>query len=512
VSALGFLASLTLAGALKAELIPAQDQSRIPVRIETPLGSSIAVTDEGFGRVEAFLRDRPEVAGVFGFVGGFSGAEVNVANIFTTLVPANQRRLSQQEFMDVIRRQFLNEPGLSVQVQDLSMMSFGQRGYQMEYAVMGPDPVRLPEIVRELTEKMAATGLFVDINTNYREGMPELRIAPDRKRASDLGVSMTTIGSTVNALLGGMRVVKYKDQGRRYDVRVRLLSGQRQRPEDIGSLLVRNRRGDLVRLSDVVRIEERPSPLTIYRRDRQRSITIMANLPPGKAQDEALKWVETACRESLPDGYRFAWVGGARMFEETKWSLLFALVLGIVVAYMILGAQFNSFIHPLTILLALPFCISGAFLFLWMFNQTINTYSMIGILLLMGIAKKNSILLVDFTNQVKERGVGTTRALMTACPIRLRPILMTSLSTIAAAVPAALAFGPGGELRTPMALAVIGGMLLSTVLSLVVVPCAYSVFDSVLLRVRGGREAVAAAEAEAGALPGRRPASPGGRD
>jgi HAE1 family hydrophobic/amphiphilic exporter-1 len=234
----------------------------------------------------------------------------------------------------------------------------------------------------------------------------------------------------------------------------------------------------------------------------------MANLPPGRAQAEGQAWIESACRETLPEGYQMAWVGGARMFKETMWSLLFALVLGIVVAYMILGAQFNSFIHPLTILLALPFCISGALLFLWMFNQTINTYSMIGILLLMGIAKKNSILLVDFTNQVKERGVGTTRALMTACPVRLRPILMTSLSTIAAALPAALAVGPGGELRTPMALAVIGGMILSTVLSLVVVPCAYSVFDSIGTRLRGGREAVAAAEAAAGALPGRRPAPP----
>jgi len=260
-------------------------------------------------------------------------------------------------------------------------------------------------------------------------------------------------------------------------VRVRLVPGQRTRSQDIAKLWVWNNRGEMVQLKDVVEISEKPSYLSITRKNRERSISLFANVAQGKSQATALEEAERIAKGILPEGYHVVFSGSSQTFKESMQSLLFALVLGIVVAYMVLGSQYNSYLHPVTVLLALPFSVTGAFLALWMGNQSLNIYSYIGLILLMGIVKKNSILLVDFTNQLRAQGVATREALMQACPIRLRPILMTSISTIAAAIPPAMALGPGAETRIPMAITVIGGMILSTLLTLFVVPCAYSLFS-----------------------------------
>jgi HAE1 family hydrophobic/amphiphilic exporter-1 len=276
-------------------------------------------------------------------------------------------------------------------------------------------------------------------------------------------------------------VAKFKDKGRRFDIRVRLLSQQRLRPEDIDRLLVRTTTGGLVRLGDVVRIEQRPTLQAITRRDRERAITIFANVAPGASQSDAINNTVEIARRLLPDGYRVIPSGSSQAFQESFASLLFAFVMGIVVAYMVLATQFNAFTHPFTVLLALPFSVSGALMALWISGQSLNVYSMLGMILLMGIAKKNSIMLVDFTNQIRAKGVERHQALLEACPIRLRPILMTSVATIAGALPPALAIGPGAELQRPMALALVGGMIVSTLLTLFVVPAAYSVLDDMVV-------------------------------
>ena len=246
----------------------------------------------------------------------------------------------------------------------------------------------------------------------------------------------------------------------------------------IKELRVRNNRGELIPLGDVVNFKLERSLQSISREDRQRAINVFANVAPGSSQAEAIKVVENITKEALPAGYYAAVSGSARTFQESSGGLLFALLLGILVSYMVLASQFNSFIHPVTILIALPFSVSGAFLALYLGGQTLNIYSMIGIILLMGIVKKNSILLVEFTNHVRERGKGAREALVEACPIRLRPILMTSIATIAGALPPALAIGPGAESRVPMALSVIGGVIVSTMLTLLVVPAVYSLLDN----------------------------------
>jgi HAE1 family hydrophobic/amphiphilic exporter-1 len=262
-------------------------------------------------------------------------------------------------------------------------------------------------------------------------------------------------------------------------VRVRLVPSQRTQAEDISRLWVWNNRGELVQLRDVVAVTEQSALLTITRKNRERAISLFANVAPGKSQAAALAEVKRIAQEVVPEGYRTVFGGSTETFRESFQSLLFALWLGVLVAYMVLGSQYNSYLHPVTVLLALPFSISGALVGLWMTGQSLNIYSFIGLILLMGIVKKNSILLVDFTNQWREQGLGVREAILQASPTRLRPILMTSFSTIAAALPPALALGPGSETRMPMAIAVIGGLTFSTLLTLFVVPCAYSLFSKI---------------------------------
>ena len=474
-----FLVSLLILGFINREVVPSQDIGRVLGRIQSPVGSSVDYTDQLMRRCEEWVLSRPEVDRYFAAVGGFGGGDVSTGVLFVTLKPRSERSVSQAQFMADMRRELNVIPSLKVTIQDLSQAGFtAQRGFPVEFTVRGRDWGVLAENAQKIMERMKASPFFVDVDTDYLLGMPEVQIIPNRKLAADLGVSMQDIGDTVNALVGGVRAVKFKDKGRRYDVRVRLLADQRLRPEDISPLLVRTRSGEMARLADLVQIQVKPSLLTITRRNKSRAIGVFANVAPGESQAGALAQVRKIAGQVLPEGYEVVLSGSAQTFQESFWSLIFALVLGLAVSYMVLASQFNSFVHPVTVLLALPFSFTGALIALAVTGKSLNVYSMIGIILLMGIVKKNSIILVDYTNQLRRAGRDREQALMEACPIRLRPILMTSLSTIAGALPAAVSFGPGAELRQPMALAVIGGVIVSTALTLFTVPAAYHLFDA----------------------------------
>jgi multidrug efflux pump subunit AcrB len=285
-------------------------------------------------------------------------------------------------------------------------------------------------------------------------------------------------------MVGGVQVGKYSTGGRRIDVRLRLLADQRSRPEDITRLRVRSGSGRLIPLVSLVTYEERPALQAITRQDRERAIRVYANVASNHSQDEALQFVERIFKE-LPMGYHIALGGASVAFRESMGSLIFALVLGIIVAYMILASQFNSFLHPVTVLTILPLSVAGAAIALWLTGKSLSIFSMIGLLLLMGIVKKNSIILVDYANQIRQQDrVDAQTAMLRAGPIRLRPILMTSIATFMAAVPIALALGPGAEIRSPMAIAVIGGLVVSTALSLLVVPAFYVLADRAVVWVQ----------------------------
>jgi HAE1 family hydrophobic/amphiphilic exporter-1 len=441
--------------------------------------------------IERFVRSRPEIEKYGGFIGGFGGGEVNSGFVFLTMYekgsrpkdPKTGRELSQAELMQVARQATAGIPGARVNMVDFSQRGFSAGrggGSPVEFNIRGRDWDELGRSSRAIMERMLESGLTTDVDSDYQVGMPEVQVVPDRNKAADLGISMAGIGDTVNSAIGGQRIGKFKDKGRRFDIRVRLLAQQRQRPEDIERLLVRTGTGGLVRLGDIVSIQQRPTLQAITRRDRERAITIRANVAPGVSQAVAIDRSVEIAREVLPDGYRAVASGSARTFRESFESLWFAMALGLIVAYMVLASQFNAFTHPFTVLLALPFSVSGALLALWIAGQSLNVYSMLGLILLMGIAKKNSILLVDFTNQARASGMERHAALLHACPVRLRPILMTSVATIAGALPPALAIGPGAELQRPMALSIVGGMIVSTAFTLFVVPAAYSLIDDAI--------------------------------
>lgn len=484
LAAIVFISSMFIFKKLPSEFVPSQDQSRLMIRLQTAVGADLAETDRVFKRAETYLQKQSEVNRVFGFVGGFGGG-VNSGILFVTMVPPDEREKTQQDFATMIRQELSSYPGARASVQDLSQQGFtAQRGYPIEFSVRGSEWDKLIDVAVDMRDKLQQSGLATDIDTDYQVGMPELRIIPDRARAADLGVSVEEVATTINALVGGVRSGKYSTGGRRIDIRTRLLANQRSRPEDLSRLRVRTSSGVLVPLSSLVKEEERPALQSVTRRDRERAISIYGNVAPGKSQSEALAYIETISKD-LPPGYRAVLGGSSVAFRESMSQLMFALVLGILVAYMVLASQFNSFLHPVTVISILPLSIAGAAFALLITGKTLNIFSMIGLLLLLGISKKNSIILVDYAVQKQNEGMSALDAMLIAGPVRLRPIMMTSAATLMAAIPPALALGPGAETRGPMAVAIIGGLVISTALSLLVVPAFFVVADRAKTKVSG---------------------------
>jgi multidrug efflux pump len=477
------VAAFQTLSSVPAEMVPSQDVSRLMVRLETASASSLEETDAVTKRAEEILNGRPEVARVMFIVGGFGGG-VNSVISFVSLVPADQREKTQQQIQQELRMQLNALPGVSARVLDLSQQGFAaSRGTPVEFTVRGGDWDALVASSQQIQAKLNASGVVVDVDSDYKLGAPELQIVPDRDLAADLQVPVEEIAAGLNAMLGGLRIGKYTSNGRRVDVRVKLLAGQRQRPEDVARLQVRSRTGELIPLSTLIKQEEKPALQSITRRDRERAISVFANVAPGHSQQEALVLVERLGKE-LPAGIYVKLGGQSVAFQESFSSLLFAMALGLLIAYMVLASQFNSFLHPVTVLTIIFPSIAGAIFAIKLSGKSLNIFSGIGVLLLMGIVKKNSIILVDYATQLREKGMTAREAMRQAGPVRLRPILMTTIATGMAAVPAALALGPGSEVRAPMAWAIIGGLLVSTPMSLFVVPSFYVCADWVLSRLK----------------------------
>lgn len=491
------LLSFTSAFFLKKEFSPAQDQSIFLVRVKTPVDSSISETDNFMKKAEAWMKSREEIKQYYVAVGGFNASAFNNAMVFVTMKEPGERpvdkekhhRLSQQEFMGVIRSSLSSlDSGVQVVVQDLSMRGFtASRGFPIEFTIRGGDWETLWKTASRIMDEMKQKNLAIDIDTDYVLGKPEVQLLPDRVQAGLRGVSTQDMGNTIAAMIGGMRVNQYSENGHRYYVMLQV-EPEYQNMQTLKSLFVGNARNNLVPMSQTTKEEIRPAMQSVTRIDRQRAISVFANAAPGHSQQDAINYIESQ-ESNLPPGYRIVLSGSAQTFKESFQSLIVALVLGIFVAYMVLATQFNSFIDPVSVLMALPFSVSGAFLALLITGQSLNIYSMIGLILLMGIVKKNSILLVDFTNAVRDRGEkDVTKALLTACPVRLRPILMTSFACITAAIPSALSFGAGSETNVPMSISIIGGVLVSTFLTLYVVPCVYELFSRIQKRQENKEE------------------------
>ncbi|MGH7701915.1 MAG: efflux RND transporter permease subunit [Gemmatimonadales bacterium] len=470
-----FLGAGVVFSLLKKEFIPSDDQGYFVTIVIAPEGSSLAYTDGYQKQAEATLAKDPDIESYFSIV-NFSG---NVANglIFALLKEWDQRKRTVNDIMGAAQGPFFGIPGAFVFASNPPPLGGGFRG-PVEFVVQNPDFAKLGGSMDAFVARASKIKGLINVDTDLRVNKPELTVSFDRDRAEDLGVPVGDIAATLQTLLGSRKVSTFTRDNKLYDVIVQLAPEARATPSDISGLYVRGRGGSLIQLSAVAHVDEGIGPRQLNHFDRIAAYTMTANLAPGFTLGEALDSLDAAAKQVLPPGSTTALSGESREFKESGTSLYFAFLLALVVVFMVLASQFESLVHPFTVLLAVPLAVTGALLMLLVTGSTLNLYSEIGMILLIGLVTKNSILLVEYMNQLKERGMDTVAAVLEAGRIRLRPILMTSVATIMGALPIALGLGAGSESRRGLGYAIVGGVLFSTVLTLFLVPTVYALFDS----------------------------------
>jgi len=476
-----FASTLLITPFLGKEFMPVADESQFNIQIEAPIGTSLAATDAALQEVERRVNELPGVTDVFTTIGSGVEERVNLATVLVKLVPKSQRDQSQVELMELARRKLADLTRLKTSVEVIPRVSGGGfRVAPVQYNLRGPKLDQLVERSEEIIGRMKEVDGIVDINSTYDSGKPEANVIIDRQKASDLGISVQTLGNAVQTLIGGRKVGTFEEEGENYDVRVRLAQPDRNRPESLLDVPVRTKSGQLVELRSLVKVQQQTGPVQIDREDRSRQVTIMAglkdSLPLAKAVEE-ITAIEKA--SALPAGVSTKFTGEAEMMEESFANIGFSLMLAVVLIYMVLAAQFESLVHPFTVMLSLPLSVVGALGALAITGRTLNIFSMIGMIMLMGLVTKNAILLVDYTNFLRSGGMKRNDAILKAGPVRLRPILMTAMSTMAGMLPVAIGLGSGAETRAPMGTCIVGGMAVSTVLTLIVIPVVYTVMDDI---------------------------------
>ncbi|MEN6587351.1 MAG: efflux RND transporter permease subunit, partial [Sulfuricella sp.] len=464
--------------------VPEEDEGRFIVLVKAPLGSSIDYTDGRLKAVEAVLAKHKEIASYFSAIGLGQAGQVNEASIYVRMVDRNERKLKQYELMPILRQELALVPGVHAFAALVPIVG-GLRGEPLQFVVSGPNLQEVAKYSQQLLARLSNDPAMGRIDTNLQLDLPQLVMHLDRTRATSLGLSAGEVALAVNMLTGGIDVARYNDEpgnGERYFVRLKSKDGEITQPSDLSKIYLRSTSGELVRLDTVADFRKTLGAATIGRMDLQYAAQFFAT--PTMPLGEGVTKVQAAAAEILPMGYSVKMVGEAEEFGKTVSYMVFAFTLALVLLYMVLASQFNSFIQPFIIMVAQPLAIIGGVMALWLFNHTLNIYSMIGLVLLIGLVAKNSILLVDLTNQRRGEGQSIDQALREACPIRMRPVLMTSMTVILALLPAALGLGAGAETNGPLSVAVIGGMITSTLLTLVVVPAVYSLVEGGLARWR----------------------------
>jgi HAE1 family hydrophobic/amphiphilic exporter-1 len=464
------------------EFSPGQDEASFMVIVRTPLGSGIEYSSDRMSEVEDVLATHDDVIMGYFFGLGTSGRQVTTAMGFVRMTPSSERDQSQKELIKVLGKELAMIPGVKAFPAPIPKLG-GQRGEPLQYSINGPNLKEVARLAYLLEEKLSPIpGMgYIDLDLNLE--LPQYQLKVDNIRAADLGFSTRDIALAVNVMVGGLDIAKYNDEpgdGERYDLRVKSAKGHFQSANDLNRIYLRSRTGKMIRVDTVAKLEETLGPASISRYDLRYSAPFYGK--PTMPLAEALNTVRAAADEIMPIGYTLTFKGQSEEFGKTASNMMFAFALATVLLYMVLASQFNSFVQPFIIMTAQPLAMIGGIILLWFTGNTLNTYSMIGLVLLVGLVAKNSILLVDLTNQRRYQGKAIDEALLEACPIRLRPVLMTSFTVILALLPAALGYGAGHETNGPLSVAVIGGMLSSTLLTLVVVPPVYSIMEGLVER------------------------------
>ena len=498
------ISSVPLYNLVRHEYIPTNvDESEFEMSIMAPEGTSLTAMQDVVNRISEELRTLPGVQHVVTIVGTGYLQQVNSGRAYIKLAPIEDRvfsltRLvrktlsgapreafqgifSQREVMEAVRQRMKQFPDLRTQVRNTIAVNQGTAPVDIDFAIRGPDLEALSEYSEQLRDTVSKISGIVDVDTTLRLTKPELRVVIDRDRAADMGVDASDIAGSLRLMVGGDdEVSRFRDSkaAEDYDVEVRLAGAHRDRAETVAKLWVPSSKGGLVRVDNLVTMREAMSAFRIERMDRQRVVNLRANITSGYGLGDRLEEVYRAAEAlNLPASYSTSVVGRGREFERTVGEFLLAFLLSIAFMYMILASQFESVVHPVTILLSLPLAVPFGFLSLWLFRDTLNLYSALGILVLFGVVKKNSILQIDHTNNLRRAGMERLAAILQANRDRLRPILMTTLTLVAGMLPLALGAGPGAEERRSIAIIVIGGQSLSLLLTLIVTPVAYSLFD-----------------------------------
>jgi HAE1 family hydrophobic/amphiphilic exporter-1 len=498
------LASIPLFKLVKVEYIPSDvDESEFEVNVNAPEGTSLAGIDEAMQAVEAEIRQVHGVRSILATAGGGFLGGVNQGSVFVRMVPSEERKFSfsrlfsgiahldpgaafrdnysQRDVMTQIRGRLAKFKDLRFGVRNLPSFNIGGGNWDIDFALRGPDLQALAAYADQLRQKSKDLGGIVDADTTLKLDRPELRVEVDRDRAAALGVDMSDVGDALRLMVGGdQQVSRFHDPGINddYDVQLRLTEGERNDPRSILGLYVPGRDGKLYQLGNFVTLKEETTASRVDRLDRQRQVSLRASVAPGYALADRLEALQGAVKEmNLPPVYSTAVGGRGRELARTYSEFIWALTLSIIFMYMILASQFESVVHPLTILLSLPLAVPFAMLSLWLTHNTLNLYSALGILVLFGVVKKNAILQIDHMNNLRAQGMDRAAAILQGNRDRLRPILMTTLALVAGMLPLALGTGPGAEERRAIAVVVIGGQSLSLLLTLLATPVFYSIFD-----------------------------------
>jgi multidrug efflux pump len=459
---------------LPRELVPTEDRGAAFGIVIAPEGSTLDYTDRYMRQVEDILLPVPERQALFTATGlGFGGpGRVTNGFLFLRLKPRGERERSQQDIVASLFPRLLGIPGVLAFVINPPSLGGAVSNSPVEYVLQGDDYETLGRAVQAFMGEASRLGYLVNLDSDLRLNKPQLEIRIDRERAAQLGVSVTDIGTTLETFLGGRVASQFKRGTKQYDVITQVRPHDRARPDVIRNLYLRGS-GGLVQLANLVTIEETVAPKELNHYNRVRSATITANLTPGKSLGDALDDLDAIAARALPAGVRTELAGQSLEFRDSSGSLTFMFALAVAFIFLVLSAQFESFVHPLTILLSVPLAVVGAVVSLFVLGQSLNIFSQIGLVMLVGLVTKNAILIVEFANQLRNRGREATEAVIEAAVIRLRPILMTSLSTVFGILPIAIGFGAGAESRRPLGIAVVGGVLFSTFLTLILVPVMY---------------------------------------
>ncbi len=460
---------------VKKDFVPESDEGSFSINVKTPLGSSLEYTNERMKLVEALIAKHPkEVASYFSTIGAGSKGQVNQGNVNVRLVSKADRKKSQQALIKELKKEFDSIPGVKA-IPSPASIAKGQRSEKLQFNITGNNLEEIGQLSKVMQQSLSKNTEMGKVDLDVQLDLPQLDMEIDRQRATAMGLNASDIAGAVSLFAGGINIAKYNDtngDGQRYDIRLKATEGELKQVADLSKIYLRSASGELVRLDSVASFKSTLGAAVIGRYDLQYSANFYAN--PSMPLGDAVTLVKETASKIIPLNYKLKMTGQAEEFGKTIKNVKFVFLLALILLYMVLASQFNSFVQPFIIMLAQPLAIIGGLIALLIAGDSLNIYSMIGLVLLIGLVAKNSILLVDLTNQLRESGASIDNALKAACPVRLRPVVMTSLTIILALLPAAFGFGAGSETNKPLSVAIIGGMISSTLLTLFVVPAAYS--------------------------------------